>query len=343
MVTDASGVIVSELRYSAFGETRYQNGTLTTDYLYTGQLQEADIGLYYYVARWYDPAIGRFIQADSIVPDPGEAVGFDRYAYVNNNPIKFNDPSGHCPWCISAAAGAIVGGIVGTVIYALNANASGQQFDVSEAFVAAGAGAVAGGLIGSGLGMLSAGTVGGLVAVTGTASVSEVAAVTISTGAGIGSSGLGYMGGNIITGSDFDSWDYVISTSAGAITGGTGPIIGTTGTTSALLNGSVSLTEYGLSSINHNNDIDFRGLLISGAWGGALGYAQPNIPISDIDLTSSHITAPFHRMDPKFISNKGIVLENLFGKPTLRNAIRTIGTMSLDEFQPADFLEYLME
>jgi len=95
MVTDASGGMVSEVRYSAFGETRYQNGTLTTDYLYTGQREEAEIGLYYYVARWYDPAIGRFVQADSVVPDPGSALGFDRYAYVNNNPLKYVDPSGH--------------------------------------------------------------------------------------------------------------------------------------------------------------------------------------------------------------------------------------------------------
>ena len=97
MVADAGGTIVSELRYSAFGEIRYQNGTLPTDYLYTGQRQEAAIGLYYYVARWYDPAIGRFIQADSIVPNPMSAKGFDRYGYSWNNPISFVDPTGHFP------------------------------------------------------------------------------------------------------------------------------------------------------------------------------------------------------------------------------------------------------
>ena len=97
MTTDASGVVVSELRYSTFGETRYQNGTLTTDYLYTGQRQEAEIGLYYFVARWYDPAIGRFLQADSIVPNPASAKGFDRYAYGFNNPLLYLDPSGHVP------------------------------------------------------------------------------------------------------------------------------------------------------------------------------------------------------------------------------------------------------
>ena len=75
MVTDDTGDIVSEVRYSAFGEVRYESGTMTTDYLYTGQRQESEVGLYYYVARWYDPAIGRFVQADSVVPNPGSARG----------------------------------------------------------------------------------------------------------------------------------------------------------------------------------------------------------------------------------------------------------------------------
>ncbi len=52
----------------------------------------------YYNARWYDPALGRFAQADSIVP-PG-VQGLDRYAYVNNNPMRYTDPTGHCPICV---------------------------------------------------------------------------------------------------------------------------------------------------------------------------------------------------------------------------------------------------
>ncbi|MBI4738408.1 RHS repeat-associated core domain-containing protein [Candidatus Woesearchaeota archaeon] len=50
-------------------------------------------GLMDYNARWYDPSLGRFAQADSIVP--GGAQGLDRYAYVNNAPTRFTDPSGH--------------------------------------------------------------------------------------------------------------------------------------------------------------------------------------------------------------------------------------------------------
>jgi hypothetical protein len=50
----------------------------------------------FYVARWYDPYLNRFIQPDSIVPDPKNPVAWDRYAYSANNPVKYNDPSGHC-------------------------------------------------------------------------------------------------------------------------------------------------------------------------------------------------------------------------------------------------------
>ncbi len=52
-------------------------------------------GLMFYNARMYDPAIGRFTSADSIVP--GGVQGLDRYAYVNNSPLNFSDPSGHVP------------------------------------------------------------------------------------------------------------------------------------------------------------------------------------------------------------------------------------------------------
>jgi hypothetical protein len=55
----------------------------------------------FYIARWYDPALGRFAQADTIVP--GGVQGWDRYAYANNSPIVYNDPTGHlpppCPLC----------------------------------------------------------------------------------------------------------------------------------------------------------------------------------------------------------------------------------------------------
>ena len=94
LTVDANGVRVSELRYKAWGEVRYSDGTNPTKYTYTGQYSyTADFGLMFYNARWVDVSLGRFVQADTIVP--GWVQGLDRYAYSNNNPMKYLDPSGH--------------------------------------------------------------------------------------------------------------------------------------------------------------------------------------------------------------------------------------------------------
>ncbi len=65
----------TELRYHPYGETRYTSGTTPTSYQFTGQRNDSSIGLYFYNARYYDPALGRFIQADSIVPGAASGSG----------------------------------------------------------------------------------------------------------------------------------------------------------------------------------------------------------------------------------------------------------------------------
>jgi RHS repeat-associated protein len=93
VVTDSSGNKVSETRYTPWGETRYSSGSAPTDRKYTGQREDAGIGLYYYNARWYDAKLGRFAQADTIVNSGVQ--GYDRYAYVKNSPMGSSDPTGH--------------------------------------------------------------------------------------------------------------------------------------------------------------------------------------------------------------------------------------------------------
>lgn len=67
-----------------------------TDYGYTGQRNlDEDIGLMDYKARFYSPVLNRFIQPDTIVPHPFNSQSHNRYSYVYNNPIIFNDPTGH--------------------------------------------------------------------------------------------------------------------------------------------------------------------------------------------------------------------------------------------------------
>jgi RHS repeat-associated protein len=94
-----SGTEYGEVRYKAFGDTRYTSGTTPTTFKFTGQRQESSLGIYYYGARWYDSSLGRWLSPDSIIPAQQGVVGNDRYAYSNNNPVRFIDPSGHSVDC----------------------------------------------------------------------------------------------------------------------------------------------------------------------------------------------------------------------------------------------------
>ena len=98
VVADGNGqqVAGSPQAYRAWGETRA--GNVPTGYRFTGQFSnEVEFGLYYFNARWYDSGLKRWASPDSIVPEASQGVqAWDRYAFVNNNPIRWNDPSGHC-------------------------------------------------------------------------------------------------------------------------------------------------------------------------------------------------------------------------------------------------------
>jgi len=87
-----SGAQTGNIKYYPYGTTR--SGAVYTTYKFTGQRLDDSTGLYYYGARYYDAAIGRFVQADSIVPQPGNPQALNRYSYVYNNPLRFIDPTG---------------------------------------------------------------------------------------------------------------------------------------------------------------------------------------------------------------------------------------------------------
>jgi RHS repeat-associated protein len=104
VTADENGAYYSELRYKPWGETRWESANATpTDFTYTGQKSDEGIGLMYYNARYYDSALGRFTNADTIVPGIGNPQNWDRFGYANNAPIVFSDPTGHAscedmPW-----------------------------------------------------------------------------------------------------------------------------------------------------------------------------------------------------------------------------------------------------
>ncbi|MDO9234166.1 MAG: RHS repeat-associated core domain-containing protein [Methylotenera sp.] len=91
-VTGHNGGTLQSITYSAFGSTLNQTGISPNRLKYTGR-EDDGTGLYYYRARYYDTDIGRFISEDPL----GFEVGINFYAYVNNNPVNANDPSGLDP------------------------------------------------------------------------------------------------------------------------------------------------------------------------------------------------------------------------------------------------------
>jgi RHS repeat-associated protein len=98
LATDSSGGVGNPVRdqgYYAYGRYR-RGGTLPTDHKFTGQKLDGS-GLYYYGARYYDPQIGLFLSADTLVPDPGVVFDYNRYMYARGNPMRLVDPTGHCP------------------------------------------------------------------------------------------------------------------------------------------------------------------------------------------------------------------------------------------------------
>ena len=90
-LTDHNGATVQAVSYGPFGELSQTTGSSSNSMKYTGREEDAESGLYYYRARYYDPEIGRFISEDPL----GYEGGINLYAYVGNNPLIHNDPTGN--------------------------------------------------------------------------------------------------------------------------------------------------------------------------------------------------------------------------------------------------------
>jgi RHS repeat-associated protein len=124
ITANSGGGLSAELRYRPWGETRYTWGSTPTTLRYTGQREQAELGLYFYGARWYDGALGRFIQVDTVVPGAGDSQAWDRYAYALNNPLRYNDPTGHCIGPLAIVCVALINAapaIIEAVGYAVTA------------------------------------------------------------------------------------------------------------------------------------------------------------------------------------------------------------------------------
>lgn len=168
-IYDANKNLVAEYKYDAWGNHRIYSGagldiTENTTYnnsvakvnpfRYRGYYYDAETGLYYLNSRYYDPVIGRFINADDVAYiQPDVLNGSNLYAYCCNNPVMYSDPMGEFAisltllgLIIGATIGATTGGIIAYNV-AKNKGATGW-----ELFGWTLLGIVGGGIIGGALG-----------------------------------------------------------------------------------------------------------------------------------------------------------------------------------------------
>jgi RHS repeat-associated protein len=96
VIMDATGTKIGEMRYKPYGEIRYTDGISPTNRQFTGQYADGNLNLVQMGARWYSPAVGRWLSPDTVVPDPTSPQSLNRFAYVRNSPLNRIDPTGHC-------------------------------------------------------------------------------------------------------------------------------------------------------------------------------------------------------------------------------------------------------
>ena len=115
-LTDETGAVTKSYTYDAFGVEQNIDDADDNAFRYCGEYYDSESGTIYLRARYYDPAIGRFISRDSVAGKNTDPLSLNLYTYCHNNPIIGTDPSGH--W-LHIAVGALIGGaseLVGQLI-----------------------------------------------------------------------------------------------------------------------------------------------------------------------------------------------------------------------------------
>ncbi len=158
VVTDNNGARIELLEYDPYGKIQRHESKSNNDRLvgqqFTGKPLDDETGLVYFGARYYDPKLGRFISADTIVQNPSDPQTLNRYSYTANNPINRIDLDGH-----KFSLGNLIKGIGIAIVGAVLTIASGGA--LAPIIGAYWTGVVTGAIVGATIGGAFAAATGG--------------------------------------------------------------------------------------------------------------------------------------------------------------------------------------
>ena len=164
-ITNNTGTKIEQRHFDAWGiltHLKVGNGEIITDqnkiintnlFLdrgYTSHEHFQELGIIHMNGRLYDPTLRRFLNADENIQEPFNTQNYNKYGYVMNNPLIFNDPSGEFIFLgatITAALlikGAIVGAFIGLGAYMASVMITNSQFEPMKALKSVFTGAISG-------------------------------------------------------------------------------------------------------------------------------------------------------------------------------------------------------
>ena len=206
-IYDDEGTCLVTYTYDAWGNVTvsYSNGGASTaakynPLRYRGYYYDTETGLYYVSSRYYDPEIGRFINADTtdiLTATPMGLTDKNLFAYCDNNPVMRADHGGDF-WhiVVGAAVGALIGGVVKAVSNAIEGKSLTDGLATAML-----AGAASGALASTGVGIV------GMVAGNAAISMAENAADQVIENKGF---------------NNFDVGDMLIEGAIGGVSGALG-------------------------------------------------------------------------------------------------------------------------